>query len=57
MTPRTEIVSVHKHRRVARLKERWVTLRGLPAWAGGARVRRAGDGGSWVVELTEWKGH
>jgi hypothetical protein len=62
-TDRTEIVSVHNRRRVARAKERALTAKlrlGLISsderWIQGYRVRDAG-GEQFVVEATSWRGH
>jgi hypothetical protein len=61
----TKPLSVHKFRRVARLKERKyqkVLDKGmwkpdeLPGWARGVRVRKVGSF-QYIVEATSWEGH
>lgn len=69
MAVRTEILSVHKFRRNARKREHYFTgciihggaygepwPEGLPEWAKGVRVRKAGAF-QYVVEATNWTGH
>lgn len=67
MERKTQILTVHWTRYVAQRRERAIqdhldraqettSAYGLPDWAVGARVRKAGRF-QWVVEATSWKGH
>jgi len=64
---RTQVLSVHKFRRAARAKERRIQpalegmaarriSAGIPSWASGVRVEKAGLF-SWAVVATERPGH
>lgn len=69
MSDRTKVISVHFLRRVARERERelqdefdarlagaYARINGLPSWARGVRVEKAGRF-QWAVVVTEHLGH